>query len=383
VTPSEWRSYVLACQPDIVTALADTVLTAHPHSQKRLMKSIERSTAWLADILRPLRSEETITRPHILVCLAGGNEIRARKAFADGLIEPLYGKELELVSPSKTLDAGVAGYVFDLIPLRPGSTAKKNDNEDDSIVTLLKASLGPLPLAKPRIAHSCRSPHEILHLIQEVGVDLFDAHFAQQAADIGVALDFTFPVQRREDSFDDLAPGIHEHGKTDLGHNLFNISYAHDHSRLAASFFGAASSIEESSPRLPVCLCGACSPRSFPSWISHSKVDTAHIDPNAFQQPFTRAYIHHLLHTHEMSSHTLLVMHNLTVMDAFFTGVRDILRRRDGAVMFREEVVRFRSTYDENMVVLEEARREWAMVERARGKGRLHREKSSGYQEDI
>ena len=40
---------------------------------------------------------------------------------------------------------------------------------------------------------------------------------------------------------------------------------------------------------------------------------------------FSRAYLHHLLHTHEMSAHTFLAAHNLAVLDAFFAGIRSTL----------------------------------------------------------
>ncbi|KAI0791594.1 tRNA-guanine(15) transglycosylase-like protein [Irpex lacteus] len=388
VSPAAWRSYVLACKPDVVTALADTPFTAPPHSQKRIMKSLERSTAWLADLLRPPQPNEPSERPAILVQMAGGSETRARTAFAEGLVERLYGKDQELVNPLQTLDEGLAGYVFDLIPLRLSLAAKEPPAEEDeefgpasdnTLTGLLKASLQPLPSGKPRIVHSAHSPHDILRLIQEIGIDLFDAHFAQYAAEIGVALDFTFPVAPAGPSLEEptvRSPRKRDNEKIDLGHNLFSVTYAHDHSRLAACYVGAASSSSETAPQLPVCPCGACSPRSYPSWIKQSSVDVAPVAVASYQQPFTRSYIHHLLHTHEMSSHTLLAMHNLTVMDAFFAGVREVLNRSDGQTAFREEVKKFHSTYDEDLAVFEEAKVEWAEVERARGKGRLQREKS-------
>ncbi|KAI0701867.1 tRNA-guanine(15) transglycosylase-like protein [Cytidiella melzeri] len=383
VTPAAWRSYALACKPDIVTALSDIPFTLPPHSQKRIVKSIERSTAWLADILRSLEPNVTGSRPHILVGMAGGNEIRARTAFAEGLVEPLYGKDADLISPLNTLDVGVSGYVFDLVPLRT-QLVKITPSEDEElesgpgrdIAILLKASLAPLPLMKPRIVHSARHPHDILRLVQDVGVDLFDARFAQYAADVGVALDFTFPV-RTTNQVECSPPRTRQDGRIDLGHNLFSVLYAHDHSRLATSFAGVLSSLPKTlEPQLPVCLCAACSPQSFPSWIKHSEVDIEPVETAAYQQPFSRAYIHHLLQTHEMSSHALLAMHNLTVMDAFFAGIREVLSRTNGLVAFRQEVSRFCATCDEDMLVFDEARIEWAAVERARGKGRLQREKS-------
>jgi hypothetical protein len=115
----------------------------------------------------------------------------------------------------------------------------------------------------------------------------------------------------------------------------------------------------------------------------------------------TRAYIHHLLQTHEMSAHTLLAMHNLTVLDRFFGGVREVLGvlgsspSASGATpaeaeiedekmkKWTEEVDRFCENYDEmkSKQVFERARSDWKDVDRARGKGRLAREKEKQMKE--
>lgn len=394
MTPAAWRSYVYACKPDVVTALADTPFTSTSYSQKRTMKSLERSTAWLADLLRQENIGETeIEKPrlNVLVSMVGGVDPRARKAFAEGLLETLHGQDLELISPLKTLDEGVVGYVFDIIPLHMQlqaenvvSTEKPEDTEASEsagtdIASLVTASLSPLPVAKPRVAHSARCPHEVLRLIQEVGIDLFDAQWAQHAADIGVALDFTFPVRDPATVDGDrcVTPRTRDDGRADLGHNLFHVNYAHDHSRLSSYFLDAASTSQHPNSTSFVCNCAACSPKPIPAWINHSSVEVMPAIPTTPQAPFTRSYIHHLLHTHEMSSHSLLAMHNLTVVDAFFAGIREVLIRPNGLADFRDEVSRFIATYDECLVLFDEAEVEWAAVERARGKGRLQREKSS------
>ena len=111
----------------------------------------------------------------------------------------------------------------------------------------------------------------------------------------------------------------------------------------------------------------------------HSAVDVhawADVPLSALQPPFVRAYVHHLLHTHEMSAHSLLVMHNLSVLTAFLSGIREVLARRDTARdEFEREVTKFEETYDEEMALWDEAERTWLEVEHARGKGRLAREK--------
>ncbi len=393
-----------------MVALSDTPFTPPPHSQKRLTKSIERSITWLVDILRTPSSsaESSPTRlQNVLVHLAGGAIAHARAEFADRLTEPIERRDAAGLAPYNTLDDGVAGYVFDLLPLHIALSAEASRSREQPpptdglahvserqrsssessarLVELLQASLESLSSTKPRIVNSPASPHEILRLVRDVGIDLVDAAWAQRAADIGIALDFRFPVSTESTSnFGGCRPPrIRPKGKLDLGHNLFDSLYRSDHSRLSSVFADGKSAGQSQSTDVPVCHCRACSPRSPSSRLLHSSVDIEAwqdsqfpLPPSALQPPFVRSYIHHLLHTHEMSSHSLLTMHNLTVLSAFLEGIRDVLscgitERSEIA----KEVERFEQTYDEELLLWDEAEKMWLEVEHARGKGRLAREK--------
>ncbi|KAF8963764.1 tRNA-guanine(15) transglycosylase-like protein [Flammula alnicola] len=381
LSPAHWRSYVLACQPDVVFALSDIPFTEPPYSQKRLTKSIERTATWLSNILHPTENDGPL---NVLVQMAGGTSIPARKAFSDSLLEPLFGSEAEAIKPFTTLDEGVAGYTFDLVPLRLSLEVAEKKNprvsspidlnpvmpsHTEQIIPLLKTSLASLPEMKPRLINSTESPHEILHYISAVGIDLFDGHWAQRAADIGVALDFEFPVRASTST----------ESKLDIGHNLYDAKYSLDFKPVADSFRGALSTDD---PEKPICHCAACSPISPSTRIYHG-FDTPDAsgepsrDPTAallYRPHYRRAYIHHLLHTHEMSAHTLLVMHNLEVLDAFFTGIRKVIA--EAPESWEAEVRKFEATYDEKLGVFDGAKASWQEVELARGKGRLAREKS-------
>ncbi|KAK0205170.1 tRNA-guanine(15) transglycosylase-like protein [Desarmillaria ectypa] len=375
VSLDEWRSYVLACKPDIVVPLSDTPFTPPPYSQKRLTKSIERSFTWLTHFLQPIEGSHPL---NVFVHLAGGASIAARTAFSESLLEILHGKDADMVKPLKSLDEGVRGYQLDLVPIRlalsgvvsepiniDASPVPTNpDIETSDIVPLLRSSLSPLPAHKIRLVSSAESPHEMLTLIQQIGVDLFDAQWAQRAADIGIALDFTFPVGN-------WGTRRRSNGKRDLGHNLFDHSYAEDFSPLANCFVGEAAH----SGDVPICMCGACSPVSPHTRISHSCLDENATNGGEIGPAFTRAYLHHLLHTHEMSAYSLLVLHNLTVLDAFFAGIRDAIRSFDSG-RFDLEISRFFQEYDEELLVFSESKAMWVEVEMARGKGRLAREKA-------
>ncbi|PFH48522.1 hypothetical protein AMATHDRAFT_76678 [Amanita thiersii Skay4041] len=469
LTPAEWRLHTLACQPDIVIALSDTPYTNTPYSQKRLTKSIERSAKWLADILRPVEASNEPNRLNVLVHMAGGTNPNARQAFSDSLLEILHGKEAEQVAPLRCLDEGLLGYTFDLLPLRqafeaqwrrsslnipspeydePSSTSSASTPIPESgsnsslplqppspppplihrspvstsfLIPLIHTSLSSLPSNKLRLINTTSSPHEILRLIQHVGIDLFDAHWAQRAADIGIALDFTFPACS-QDAFLDidsdpnpiiitttttarkpLSLRLRADNKRDIGHNIYDARYTLDFSSFANCFSPAsAASSDPTSPvndnpyDKPICLCAACSPLAPQTRICHGPPDleaetgppppsSSSLSGNLYKPPYTRAYLHHLLHTHEMSAHSLLLMHNLSVLDAFFSGIRNVIAMSlvDSSTedVFAREVDRFMRTYDEELAVFDEAALAWREVDLARGKGRLAREKENARQE--
>lgn len=362
-------------------ALPDVPFTPPPHSQKRQEKSVARTAQWAALMLDP-----GVSKMNVLVQMAGGASLAARRAFADSLREELYDREAAAIAPHKRIDDGLLGYTFDLEPLRlsvaattekyaitrapdaPAAPIQAASALRPDLAPLLSASLDRLSARKLRIAHSSVSPHETLRLIQRVGIDLFDAHWAQRAADVGVALDFTFPSPRSG-------------RRRAIGHNLYDEAYAHDFSTLSTDVPPPVDSQAESSG----CPCVACAPRVPTTRLTHSTIDKPAPNAGSRLPSYSRAYLHHLLHTHEMGAHTLLVAHNLAILDAFFAGVRRVLRRGAGegggdhdvldSEAFAKEVDRFEEEYDGDLAIIEEARARWLEVDRARGKGRLAREK--------
>lgn len=338
-------------------------------------------------------------RPNLLVHLTGGVSPSARQAFSQALTETLFGPEANQVKPLKCLDDAITGYIFDLVPLR--KALKWDTKADKTLIYLIQTSLRSLPFEKPRIANSIRGPQDVLRLISTTGVDLFDSQWAVDLATFGVALDFTFPILP-------LPTGLpptrtRDNRKTDIGHNLYDGKYATDFNRLSTLFLDgrSKSSTLNSTNAITTeqrwCPCTACSPASPRMQLKYSQVDEHVPDqsvPLEYQPAHTRAYIHHLLHTHEMSAHALLTMHNLCVVDRFFADIRDVLKRY-GVDKFTEEVQKFRDWYDDDEavgtttqysaeagdveivggLVGREAKNDWASVDKARGKGRLAREK--------
>jgi len=263
------------------------------------------------------------------------------------LHEPLDPKEKQLLQLD-TLDQGVLGYTFDLMPLRISLLAKEEPGISlesltssaiphrpsdidicSSMTSLMQASLDILPSDKPRLVNTALSPHEMLLIIRDVGVDLFDTFWVQQAATWGVALDFTFPVASLE-----KPDTIKQH----IGHNLYKESYASDFNKLADSFLSGLGSSDGGGPANgAVCFCGACSPVWNNEPLVHSVVDEFEVPRGTreFAPPYTRGYIHHLLHTHEMSAHALLAMHNLYGPRLVYARSTTHYRARLGSIFCR------------------------------------------------
>ncbi|CAE6529169.1 unnamed protein product [Rhizoctonia solani] len=428
VRPQDYIAYVSGANPDIVVAPGDTPFTPPPYSQKRIEKSITRTLTWLTQLSIGLAA-----RP-IFSPLMGGTNANARAAFSRGLVESLDVSDWQKLNPGRhiterargndegsvvglttvvgtttttgppieRLDETLAGYVLEIAPIQAELRAqlgKQNgvlaslpttapsarshafatnvlaapdplesdilnyvEDIDSRLPELVRSSLDHLSPQKPRLALglALASPHVMLGLVEQ-GVDLIDSALAIRCASAGVALDFVLPVV-----------GEHSGEKLDVGHNLYDSRYEQQFVRLSDEFTVATSNNESSDK--PICYCATCSPIWETQPIGHSKIDglTPKEEKAHYAPAYTRAYIHHLLHTHEMSAHTLLTFHNLAVVEAMMTGARSAIENGT----FEKEVRLFEARYDGGMRVLREAEKAWRGVDRARGKGRLAREKA-------
>lgn len=444
-------------RPDIIFALPDIPYTPAPYSQKRLAKSNERTIRWLTDFVvsRETRHAKTavssnqgdvsVTEPALFAHLLGGSVLAARDAFAESMLEPLTGRDADALPTFDSIDDAVDGYVLDLVPIRlsyPSSptlqTRSRAPLPSETLTPLVHASLRYLPERKPRLVTGASTPHEILRLVASAGIDLFDSYWAQRAADRGVAFDFCFPVQEQSSIATTESKLI---GKPSAL-NLYDEKFSMDFGRLSNDLttpWDAYQTSTKTSNTVPkagnsnklVCTCIACSPENIINPTVHSTFELANSATVTLQEGdryqsgktlplepkpiphYTRAYIHHLLHTHEMTAHTFLVAHNLAVLEAFFHGIRSVLSAgvdsnttpeltAQGKTLLEYEISRFERVYDERLLwgparakktsseslvdegskdvligVLEEGERRWREVEDLRGKGRLKREKEA------
>eukprot|EP00128_Syssomonas_multiformis_P003993 Colp12_sorted_trinity150504_noHs@30032 len=132
---------------------------------------------------------------------------------------------------------------------------------------LLHKVMEYLPESKPKMLHGTTSPEDVLAAV-DAGVDLFDSTYVVTATDLGCALVFPYPG----------APNSDAKGPSQL--NLWD--GLHERANM---------------PIMDGCPCFAC---------------THH----------TRAYIHHLLNTHEMLASVLLIIHNYQHYFGFFSQLR-------------------------------------------------------------
>ena len=143
---------------------------------------------------------------------------------------------------------------------------------------LLQCSLRELPSDKVKIATGFDTPAEILAAV-EAGVDVFDTPYPYLMANFGYALQFDLQFEGKaagEEAKDEAC---------DIMINLRDRRYQ---------------LVKE--PLLHSCSCYAC-------------------------KHHTKAYVQHLLTTHEMLGDSLLHMHNYYQMTQFFQAVQDALQQ--------------------------------------------------------
>eukprot|EP00126_Sphaerothecum_destruens_P008487 Sdes_comp20238_c0_seq1m13634 len=136
---------------------------------------------------------------------------------------------------------------------------------------LLESCIQHLPAQKPRLAPGFQSYRDILAAVQ-LGVDIFDAAFPVVATTQGCALQGRFLAPSKPSSPDYLC----------LWDSLFETDF---------------------SPLDPNCRCFTC-------------------------ENHTRAYVHHLLLTHEMLAQVLLILHNLEIYGLFFETIRESIKKQ-------------------------------------------------------
>eukprot|EP01122_Echinamoeba_exundans_P010391 TRINITY_DN3886_c0_g1_i2.p1 TRINITY_DN3886_c0_g1~~TRINITY_DN3886_c0_g1_i2.p1 ORF type:complete len:398 (+),score=30.99 TRINITY_DN3886_c0_g1_i2:131-1195(+) len=146
-----------------------------------------------------------------------------------------------------------------------------------------------LPKEKPRLVVGIGAPDEVLYSIRD-GIDVFVSTYPNDCADLGIALCFSLvPTPPTTDANSTSSNTL----------NLRDQEYELD-----------------TRPLVEACGCYTC-------------------------QHHTRAYIHHLLNTHEMLAGILLILHNCRHYAEFFRSIRYHLDHRS----FQSFMDRFLASY--------------------------------------
>jgi queuine tRNA-ribosyltransferase subunit QTRTD1 len=192
----------------------------------------------------------------------------------------------------------VAGFFIE--GLTHGLSAKSRREVVSTVVPLL-------PEDRPRGVRCSGHPVEVLELVA-AGIDMFDSPFPFVAAERGEALAFVFG--RRSD--DDGSCGAAE---------------ASSRSSSASAAAVASPVGDRENERF-----------SFSLWDTTHAADFTPLYPGSV---YTRAYVHHLLMTHEMLATVALAAHNLTWYLAFFNDVRESIRRGDFDALHADFLARY------------------------------------------
>ncbi|CED84657.1 trna-guanine transglycosylase [Phaffia rhodozyma] len=355
----------LSLRPDIIWSPSDLFSgsvaptgTGKNSRGRKEQRGVERTINWLAELILARQSIDPNERPAIWVELMGGAEPRNRRAFSQSLIDPP-PVNIELTEP---LDKEVTGYVLPLSALRhrlhPSDSASRSIQGIQhhpsptplfiqEINSLLESSLEELSAEKPRYAPAALSPFEMLDLVER-GWDLFDYTPAEEAAEAGVAFSFEFPVPTETESTE----------PEDIGINLYDPRFEFDFTPLKPT--GKKTLVSH--------------PTFDQNPIQHCPLSKIDVEKDT-QPAFTKAYIHHLLLTHEMLSNLLIATHNNAHLDAFFSSIRHLLSGPDGPARFAAEKARFFSHYAQTTEELEQGWQGRAGVKFVRGKGSMGKDR--------
>ncbi|KAG0255847.1 Queuine tRNA-ribosyltransferase subunit qtrtd1 [Mortierella polycephala] len=338
LTLNDYLQVVRQFRPDIVVAMADNVSLekvkeqqqqrktekqseagqeAHAPGEKRIKKSIERTLKWLDQILleregkdglaedrkmeeekrrkkekkekkRTLDSESTANadKRQQLEAIQPAMQTITTEPWSDvAVFAHVQGALLEQERIRSAVETsarqGVDGFIIDAASVLAIKNATTTATETSSLETkeevlrLVKVSLDHLPLQKPRMVYGIQTPEDVLKAIA-LGVDLFDTSYPYQLTEDGKASLYSFG-----DNVDAIPADINS--KNDNRWiNLWDEEHA-----------------DKFVPILVGCECYACKGGRH-----------------------TRAYINHLLRTHEMLATVLLISHNMYQYSKFFFNVR-------------------------------------------------------------
>ncbi|KAG0356978.1 Queuine tRNA-ribosyltransferase subunit qtrtd1 [Podila minutissima] len=217
----------------------------------------------------------------------------APRSWADvAVFAQVHGSDLvseRVRSAQETAKRDVDGFVLDVSGLVESKSMTKN-----AVLNCIKVSTDHLPTDKPRLVYGIQTPEDVLKAIT-MGADLFDTSYPFHLTEDGKASLYYFKQPAIAGSTT----------TTSIGEQRWINLWDDEHG-------------DKFVPLLDGCECYACKGGRH-----------------------TRAYINHLLKTHEMLATVLLMSHNMHQYSKFFASVRQSIE--DGT--FQKESVLFNERF--------------------------------------
>ncbi|KAF9562225.1 Queuine tRNA-ribosyltransferase subunit qtrtd1 [Mortierella alpina] len=343
LTVDDYLQVVRQYRPDIMVALADNIAEKSKNptqgpAEKRVRKSVERSLKWLDQILleregqdgrmehRRMEEEKKRRRERKEKVRAAmimeqppqeGDDGHSKDTTAAvkvvesatpieivpmetepwkevALFAHVLGSHIEaerITSAQETgRREGVDGFILDM-------TALTELIDMDQILKCVQASVEHLPAQKPRMVYGVQTPEDVLKAIA-LGVDLFDTSYPYHLTEDGKASLYSFGEDPSPES---ITAAENSGSRNNRWINLWDDEHG-----------------DKFVPIMEGCECYAC------KGARH-----------------TRAYINHLLKTHEMLATVLLMSHNMHQFNLFFKRVRESIK--EGT--FEKHSVAFHDTF--------------------------------------
>lgn len=265
-----WAKLQGAFGAELYTSMSFDV--AFHSGNKRLSKCVDATINWL-DALLPYheaskRSVYATGKPMcaggLFAVIQGGHNEFERKRCLNAVMERL----------ERFPNGEIQGFCFGGLGL---------DELLEERAAAIKLNTTTLPAQFPRMLPSVETPEDVLEAIS-LGIDLFSNAYPGRIAELGHAL--TFEVANFEAPVAMTQRTVLAH----LGGDRNKINLKDDFYEL------------DTDPILKGCTCYTC-------------------------KMHTRAYLHHLINTHELLATVLLVIHNTHHYLEFFASIRDAIQK--------------------------------------------------------
>ncbi|XP_022050769.2 queuine tRNA-ribosyltransferase accessory subunit 2 isoform X2 [Acanthochromis polyacanthus] len=273
LTVAKFMALQKTVQPDWYQSMADGETWQNSTSRKRVRKSVDRTLAHLDECLLVHQKSQELDGVEVFGVVEGGDILEER-----------------VRSARETAKRPVAGFCLD--GLQTGSMDQRLRTQ------LITAVNKELPEDKPRLLQGIGRPDEVLACV-EAGVDLFESFFPFQVTERGCALCFSFDISPdperavlEQSEEKDAAGDIKQNG--DLNHD--------DQTQMTSFEINLKDKRyqDDFKPLVEGCGCYCCK--------NHQ-----------------RAYLHHLLVTNELLAGVLLMIHNTSHYQGFFSALREAL----------------------------------------------------------